>query len=83
MKIRIDVNGGEAFPIYELYNLDPNSPYADIEVDVETLKRWQKAFETFSAVQQEIVDQMKSQGKEKFIWYRSDLSWNGFHLEEK
>lgn len=66
-KIKVDIYGGEAFPIYSVYLVDKYSN-AIIEIDEETFDRWKEAFERFAVIQQEIIDEMKKQGHDSRIW---------------
>lgn len=72
-KMKIGIYGGEGFPIYEIYS----NGFSEIEVDDDTFKRWQKVFDQFSSVQEEIKQELKKQGKGDKVW---DSDWCGIHL---
>lgn len=73
--MQVGIYGGEAFPIYSVGTIWNDK----IEVDDETLRRWKKAFEDFTTVQEEIVDQLNKQDKEDRVWFGG--VWSGFNIE--
>jgi len=72
--MKVGIYGGEAFPVYSVHT----NGFAEIEVDEDTLKRWQKVFDSFHEVQCEIVARMKEQGHSDKVW--SHNMWYGFCL---
>jgi hypothetical protein len=71
-KMKVGIYGGEGFPIYSVHS----DGFTEIEVDVETLKRWKHAFQLFTQVQQEITREMNKQGEGDKIW--AGGIWDGF-----
>ena len=60
--MKINIYGGEAFPVYSIQRHHEPTNYPILEVSTEVLKRWKSAFDTFSTVQEEIVKQLEEQG---------------------
>lgn len=79
-KIKVDVYGGEAFPVYDISSV---GEYARdiIEIDEETFDRWEEAFNNFSAVQEEIVSELEKQEHADRILYGG--IWNGFSAKKE
>jgi len=77
--MKILIYGGEAFPIYEIHRYDDvDSELTTLDVDQETISKWKVAFDNFSKVQEEIVQEMEKQGKGDKVWFQR--TWEGFHL---
>ncbi|HUU88134.1 MAG TPA: hypothetical protein VMX17_10330 [Candidatus Glassbacteria bacterium] len=62
--MKVWIHGGEGFPFYEVVEAWPEiSKDADvIDVDIETLKRWDKVNKDFLQMQKEIVKTLVDNG---------------------
>lgn len=72
MKIKVGIYGGEAFPVYSVHS----DGFTEIEVDEDILKRWKVIFAAFSLAQDEIICELRKQGKGHKVW--SGDFWEGF-----
>jgi hypothetical protein len=85
-KMQVEVNGGEAFPVYEVYSAvedgEASGNWPKIEVEVSTLKHWEEVFDEFTKVQQEIIDELNKQGHKEQVWY-GHTPYSGFHVKVK
>lgn len=75
--MKVGIYGGEAFPIYEVF---PDG-WAEIDVPAEKVEKWREAFKKFAEAQEEIVAELKRNGKERYVW--SNPEWDGFHIPEE
>jgi hypothetical protein len=66
--MKISIYGGEAFPVYEVHGIYEDGVYPEIEVSEETLDRWEKAFKSFAAMQEEIIKELEKQEHGDEIW---------------
>lgn len=73
--MKVGIYGGEAFPVYTV-----SSQWStQIEIDIETVKRWRDAFAAFSKSQEEIILELRKQGHADQVWDGDE--WYGFNLE--
>lgn len=73
--IETSIRSQELFPIYTLDTPDPSDDrdhVARLKVSRKQFLRWQKAFQEFSRVQDEIVEELHVQNQGKFVWCNSN-----------
>jgi hypothetical protein len=78
--MKVDIYGGEAFPIYSVFRHTEETNWTIIEVPPETLKRWKQAFDDFEKAQEEIVSELESQGRGEEVW--AGRIWGGWEAGE-
>ena len=56
--IKVNFLCDELYPVYYVFNANPQSSSVDYEIDTQTLLRWESAYKEFYRMQKEISEKM-------------------------